>query len=73
MLLGCMGNAYRQRRGAEVEPTEMAKQNEQGAFEFESNLAQAQANRNAKRAEQTRQRWANKDRSTKEEPLKSPN
>ena len=51
------------KEGALIEPIEMAKQNEQAAFELEVNLAQTQANRTAKLAEQTRHRWA------KEEPL----
>ena len=51
------------KEGALIEPIEMAKQNEQAAFELEVNLAQTEANRTAKLAEQTRHRWA------KEEPL----
>ena len=49
VLLGLIGLAFRQGKGVEVnyEPTE---------------LAPTQANRKAKLAEQTRSRWANKDR-----------
>ena len=45
----------------------MASAQEQERSEFEAELAQTQAaNRKAKLAEQTRERWANKDRGTEE-------
>jgi flagellar biosynthesis/type III secretory pathway M-ring protein FliF/YscJ len=69
LVLGFIGLALRQRKGAEAKLKE-ANGNEQGRSESEAELAQTQAaNRKAKLAEQTRQRWANKDRGTKEEPL----
>ena len=65
LLLGFIGLAFRKRKGAEAKLHE----NERGQSEFEAELAQTQgANRKAKLAEQTRQRWADKDRGTKEEP-----
>ncbi|XIA64734.1 hypothetical protein ACFIOY_39135 [Bradyrhizobium sp. TZ2] len=70
MVVGFIGLAFRQRKGAEAKLKEMANGNEQGRSEFEAELAQTQAaNWKAKLAEQTRERWANKDRGTKEEPL----
>jgi len=62
VLLGSIGLAYRQRRRRQVELTEIANENEQARPEFEDNLAQTQANRKAKLAEQTKDRW------TKQEP-----
>ena len=57
------------RQNAEANLKEMANGSEPGRSEFEAELAQTQAtNRKAKLAEQTRQRWADKDRGTKEEP-----
>ena len=67
-VLGLIGLAIRQRKSAEVKLPEMANENEQGRSRFEAELAQLQANRKAKLAEQTRQRWADKDRGTNEEP-----
>ena len=65
LLLGFIGLAFRKRKGAEAKLHE----NERGQSEFEAELAQTQgANRKAKLAEQTKQRWADKDRGTKEEP-----
>ena len=70
LVLGFIGLAFRQRKGAEAKPKEMANGNDQGRSEFEVEFAQTQAaNRKAKLAEQTRDRWANKDRGTKVEPL----
>ena len=61
--------ALSQRKDAEAELKEIANGNEQERSDL-AELAQTQtANRKAKLAEQTRQRWANKDRDTKEEPL----
>ena len=69
LVLGFIGLAFRLRQNAEANLKEMANGNEQGRSEFEAELAQTQAaNRKAKLAEQTRQRWADKDRGTKEEP-----
>ena len=69
LLLGFIGLAFRLRQNAEANLKEMANGNEQGRSEFEAELAQTQgANRKAKLAEQTKQRWADKDRGTKEEP-----
>ena len=69
LVLGFIGLAFRQRKGAEAKLNEMANGNERGRSEFDAELAQTQAaNRKAKLAEQTRQRWADKDRGTKEEP-----
>ena len=64
VVLGCIGLAYRQRADVQsatvaneaVEPTEGANEMEQGPPEFLT--APTQANRNAKLAEQTRDRWA---------------
>jgi len=54
-------------KDAEAKLKEMANGNEQGRSDL-AELAQTQAaNRKAKLAEQTRQRWADKDRGTKEE------
>ena len=69
LVLGFIGLALSQRKDAEAELKEIAKGNEQGRSDL-AELAQTQAaNRKAKLAEQTRQRWANKDRDTKEKPL----
>ena len=68
-VLGLIGLAIRQRKSAEVKLPEMANENEQGRSRFEAELTQLQANRRAKLAEQTRGRWANKDRDTKEDLL----
>ena len=68
-VLGLIGLAIRQRKSAEVKLPEMANENEQGRSRFEAELAQLQANRKAKLAEQTRGRWANKDRGFVEELL----
>ena len=63
VVLGFIGLAFRQRKGAEA-LKEMANGNEQGPPEFEAELPQAQAaNRSAKLAEQSRDRWASKDAS----------
>ena len=62
LVLGFIGFAFRQRKGAEAKLKEMANGNEQGRPQSEA------ANRKAKLEEQKRDRWANKDRST-EEPL----
>ena len=62
VLLGSIGLAYRQTKRSQVELTEIANENEQARPEFEDNLAQTQANRKAKLAEQTKDRW------TKQEP-----
>ena len=61
VLLGSIGLAYQTKRH-QVELTEIANENEQARPEFEDNLAQTQANRKAKLAEQTKDRW------TKQEP-----
>ena len=69
LVLGFIGLAFRQRKGAEARLNERANGNERGRSEFEAELAQTQgANRKAKLAEQTKQRWADKYRGTKEEP-----
>ena len=69
LVLGFIGLAFRQRKDAEAKLKEMANGNEQGRSEFEAELAQTQtANRKAKLAEETRQRWADKDRGPNEEP-----
>jgi hypothetical protein len=68
VVFGFIGLAFR-RRLTPVGPTEIANENEQVRPEFEANLAQNQVNRKAKLAEQTRDRWANKDRGTIEELL----
>jgi hypothetical protein len=62
VVLGFIGLAFRQRL-APVGPTEIA--NEQGPPELKPEIAQA--HRKAKLAEQTKSRWANKDRGTIEE------
>ena len=68
LVLGFIGLAFRQRKDAVAKLQEMANGNEQGRSDL-AELAQTQAtNRKAKLAEQTRQRWADKDRGTKEEP-----
>ena len=68
LVLGFIGLALSQRKDAEAELKEIANGNEQGRSDL-AELAQTQAaNRKAKLAEQTRQRWADKDRGTKEEP-----
>jgi hypothetical protein len=68
LVLGFIGLALSQRKDAEAELKEIAKGNEPGRSDL-AELAQTQAaNRKAKLAEQTRQRWADKDRGTKEEP-----
>ena len=66
VVLGLVGFAFRQRL-APIEPTEIANGNEQRRSELEAEIEQA--NRKAKLAEQTRGRWANKDRGTIEELL----
>ena len=69
LVLGFIGLALSQRKDAEAELKEIANGNEQGRSDL-AELAQTQAtNRKAKLAEQTRQRWADTDRGTKEEPL----
>ena len=69
LVLGFIGLAFRLRQNAEANLKEMANGNEQGRSEFEAELAQTQtANRKAKLAEETRQRWADKDRGPNEEP-----
>ena len=68
LVLGFVGMALRQ-RVAQAELKAMATEDVEGPSESEAELAQTQAaNRKARLAEQTRERWANKDRST-EEPL----
>ena len=68
LVLGFIGLAFCQRKGAEAKLNERANGNERGPSEFEAELAQTQAtNRKTKLAEQTRQRWTDKDRGTKEE------
>ena len=68
LVLGFIGLAFRQRKNAEAKLKEMANGNEQGRSDL-AELAQTQAaNRKAKLAEQTRQRWADKDRGPNEEP-----
>ena len=68
LVLGFIGLALRPRKDAEAKLDEMANGNEQGRSDL-AELAQTQAaNRKTKLAEQTRQRWADKDRGTKEEP-----
>ena len=68
LVLGFIGMALRQ-KVAQAELKAMATEDVEGPSEFEAELAQTQvANRKARLAEQTRERWANKDRST-EEPL----
>ena len=61
VVFGIIGLAFRQRL-APLGPTEVPKRQS----DFETQITQA--NRKAKLAEQTRQRWADKDRGTKEEP-----
>jgi len=56
VLLGFIGLAFR-RRMAPLESTEVANRNEQRRSEFGAEIAQA--NRKAKLAEQTKDRWAN--------------
>ena len=56
IVLGFIGLAFR-RRMAPLEPTEVANRNEQRRSEFGAEIAQA--NRKAKLAEQTKDRWAN--------------
>ena len=65
VVFGIIGLAFRQRL-APIERTEVANRNEQRQSDFETQITQA--NRKAKLAEQTRQRWADTDRGTKEEP-----
>ena len=66
LLVGFIGLALRQ-RDAEAPLEEMASAQEQKRSEAEAELAQTQAaDRKAKLAEQTRERWANKDRGTEE-------
>ena len=68
LVLGFIGMALRQ-KVAQAELKAMATEDVEGPSESEAELAQTQvANRKARLAEQTRERWANKDRST-EEPL----
>ena len=68
LVFGLIGVALRQ-RAAQAELNEIATGDEEGRSETEAELAQTQAaNRKAWLAEQTRERWANKHRST-EEPL----
>ena len=60
LALGFVGLAIGQRKGDKA-IKEMANENEQGRFEFEAEPAQTQAaNRKAKLAEKTRERWARK-------------
>ena len=66
LVLGFIGLAFRQRKGAEAELNERANGNERGPSEFE--LQTQAANRRAKLAEQKRERGADKDRGSKEEP-----
>jgi hypothetical protein len=63
VVIGCIGLALGGRTGAEVtpsvaeiKPTDIANNNEQGPPAFLT--AQTDANRKAKLAEQTRDRWA---------------
>ena len=68
--LAFIGFAFRQRNDAEVEET--ANGNEQGRSEYEAEPAQIQAaNRKAKLAEQTRERWA-KTGDTEEPSISEP-
>ena len=65
LVLGFIGLAFRQRQNAEANLKEMAN-GKQGRPDFEAELAQTQtADRKAKLAEETRQRWADKDREYK--------
>ena len=68
LVLGFIGLAFRQRKGAEAELNERANGNERGPSEFEAELQTQAANRRAKLAEQKRERGADKDRGSKEEP-----
>jgi hypothetical protein len=64
LMLGFVGLALRQ-RGVEAELNDMAS--DQGPSEPEAELAQTQAaDRKTKLEEQKRDRWADKDRGTKE-------
>ena len=56
LVLGFIGLALR-RRSAPVEPTEASDDNEQRRAEFDAEITKA--NRKAKLAEQTKDRWAN--------------
>ena len=56
VVIGFIGLAFR-RRMAPLERTEAANRNEQRRSEFGAEIAQA--NRKAKLAEQTKDRWAN--------------
>ena len=68
LVLGFIGLAFRLRQNAEANLKEMANGNEQGRSDL-AELAQTQAtNRKAKLAEQKRERGADKDRGSKEEP-----
>jgi hypothetical protein len=70
LVLGFIGLVLRQRKDAEAEIKETASGDEQGPSEFDAELARTQAaNRKAKLADEKRQRWTNKGRDTKEEPL----
>jgi hypothetical protein len=72
LALGFVGLAFRQ-RDAEVKPKDIVSEQEQGWSESEAELARTQAaNRKAKLAEQTRERWGNKDRGTEERLNASP-
>ena len=67
LVLGFIGLAFRQRQNAEANLKEMAN-GKQGRPDL-AELAQTQtADRKAKLADETRQRWATKDRETSEEP-----
>ena len=56
VVFGIIGLAFRQRL-APIERTEVANRNEQRQSDFETQITQA--NRKAKLAEQTRDRWVN--------------
>jgi len=66
VVLGFIGLASRQRL-AVVGPTDVSNGNEQRRSEFEVEITQA--NRKARRAEQTKGRWARKDSDSIEELL----
>ena len=64
LVLGFIGLAFRQRTGAET-----ANGNVQGRSELEAEPVQTQpADHKARLAELRKERWANRDRGTEEEP-----
>jgi hypothetical protein len=66
LMLGFVGLALRQ-RGVEAELNNMASGHDQERSESEAELVQTQgADRKAKLEEQKRDRWADKDRGTKD-------